>query len=146
MDQEQKAPALPALDKGDHLTRISNDPAQARAEILKWWSAARNENAFHRIYGTQMKLLDHLAAKEPVGDVEANLEPFYAEHKKLVEAQAGAQPSPSWEAYIGFLASNGFTNTEVRDGIRYMRITQVGTDFLRYIRETWGALAATKGF
>lgn len=144
LDQEQKAPPLPSLDAGDQLSQIAHDPARARSEILKWWNAARAENAFNRIFGTQVRMLEFLESKEPSGVVEAELQPFYTEHQKIVDTLPNAQGSPSWAAFVGFLQSYGYVVYEERNGLQYVRITTLGIGFLSYIKATWGAIASTR--
>jgi hypothetical protein len=146
LEQEQLQSKTPAVaPQGDQLTQISHDPQLARAEILKWWLAAVSENVFHKIFGTQVKLLEYLQSKEPTGETEQNLAPFFVEHKRLVETAPLPMPgSTDWAAFVGFLKASNLVIEDVRNGEKFFRISDLGRGFLAYTKATWGSYASTR--
>lgn len=146
LEQDQLQAKPPAvIPEGDQLARISHDPQLARAEILKWWMAAVHENIFHKIFGTQIKLLEYLQSKEPIGEAESNLAPFYLDHKRLVDASPiPVNGSPDWAAFIGFLQVSNLVAEEVRNGAKFYRISDFGLRFLSYTKGAYGSYASTR--
>ncbi|WP_435465196.1 hypothetical protein [Variovorax sp. GB4R4] len=140
--EKQQGSAPPPLVAEDHLGRIAADPKAAKAEILKWWTAAVAENNFHKIYGTQMRLMEHLANRPNGADSEGNLLPFHLEHLKLVEAASNPIAPGYWTQYFGFLLHTEYVE-RVADS-NQVRLTPLGQEFLRYIRSTWGAFASNR--
>lgn len=131
-------PATPLTANPDQLTAIAQDPAAARAEILKWWAAAASENIFHRIYGTQWRLLERVEASGEAGVPIDQLRPFYEEHLKLAPGVPGFTAG-SWEEFFGFLRVSALLETAAdAAGTIYVKLTPLGKEFQRYIRATWG--------
>jgi len=140
------APATPPTAHPDQLTAISHDPAAARAEILRWWTAATSENILHRIYGTQWRLLERVEGSGAEGVRLDDLRPFYDEHVRLVSGTPNFLIG-TWDDYIGFLRVNTLVESAAdAAGAVHLKLTPLGHEFLRYIRTAWGNQVAALRF
>lgn len=87
------------------------------------------ERIFFMIYGSQIRLLEHLELKGPEGDLESNLLRFYFEFKMLLK---DTDYSPL--GYIGFLQAVLLIE---RISSTTYKITPHGIAFLNYIRSAY---------
>jgi hypothetical protein len=124
------------IDPSDHLSINANDPEKAKSEILKWWSAARYEAVVNRIFGSQLRLLQHLVLKVPTGDQMSNVQQFYGQHISLT-ANSVVTPSAN-DAYFEFLKFYGLIETKDIAGATWIKITPIGQEFLTYARAQYG--------
>jgi hypothetical protein len=113
---------------------VSQDPAKAKAEILKWWSIAKWESVLNAIFGTQLRMLLALAQVPATGETLENLKPFYLEH--VQHAGAFAVPQANFQ---NFLIGNFLMRIE---GDRVF-ITQFGQQFFAHAAATYGAALNT---
>ncbi|MDN6885297.1 hypothetical protein QMO14_16955 [Variovorax sp. CAN2819] len=137
-------PAPPTADS-DYLTQVTSDPAKARVEILKWWTAAASENAFHRMHGTQWRLLEYVLSRGEAGAPAEEVRPFYDEHLKLGESVPGFVP-PTIDQYIGFLVGQSLIiiASDHKGGMA-VQLTPLGHEFIKYIKENWAPFLGLKG-
>lgn len=132
---QQKSEGAP-IDPNDFLSINASDPEKAKKEILKWWVAARYEAVVNRIFGSQVRLLQHLMLKVPTGDQMSNVQQFYGQHLSLA-ANSDVTPSAN-DAYFQFLTSYGLIDTKDSGDSAWIKITSMGQEFLAYARTQYG--------
>ena len=105
-----------------------DDPYSYVAEFKRISVSLNYERIFQRIYGSQIKLLQFLAALEN-SVKEFVLAQSYAEHISLAE-----NSNLTLVEYINFLKDSGLL---IETGKDHYRINQYGKDFLTYIVEQY---------
>ncbi len=135
-DQQVVAAKMPAAEAEDLLTHNSSDPVRARAEILRIWQLFNFERWFNVIYGSQIRLLEHLRLLGAVGAPVAELDPFYDEHLSLAKEHAAAKDN-----FLGFLKHTGVIEFFADGDTTKVRISNLGNMFLTHIRQSYGSSA-----
>ena len=135
--QPSAGPASPSGTDG--VKRAAHDPDEAARQIVTWWLAAKHESILNRIYGTQLRALSILDAKDTLGETRANLSPYYSEHERL--SAAGRFAPSSAPDYIAFLTSmNGLARIEGDGDDAKFFITPAGKVFIQYLRQNYPVL------
>lgn len=129
--QQVDAAKKPAAETDDLLTQNSTDPIKARSEILRLFGLYNYERYFHVIFGSQMRLLEHLRLLGQVGELVADLDKFFAEH----QAEGGDSTKDS---YFNFLKQTLLMEFFAVGDVNRARITETGLAFLDHIRRTYG--------
>lgn len=137
--QQIEAAKKPADENEDLLTQNSNDPVRARNEILRLWRLYNFERYFNVIFGTQMRLLEHLRKMGQTGEQVTELERFYTEHQTLAGESQSTQ-----ESYIAFLKQTELIEFFVDGDVPKARISETGIMFLAYILQTYGLSAGNR--
>lgn len=110
---------------------VREHPAETVAEYKRTIYALNHERVFVRAYGTQLSLLEFLAAREGQPNTHEVLQPFLAEHRKR-----GGDKATTLKAFVDFLVGWGLVTvtTLPEAGVPNAQITGAGKDFLRYIK------------
>jgi hypothetical protein len=130
-----KTGELPDILKDDllaleHIKMAQKDPYTYVANYKLVSYALNYERIFQWIYGTQVKLLQHLAlANEARSSHE--LSKFYGEHMSLGSTEY------KMSTYMDFLKSWGLIAEDNDAVYKAYRITKFGRDFLRYIADQY---------
>jgi hypothetical protein len=121
---------------------IVNEPEKALNEYLKIHNLYKFEKGFIIIYGTQIKLLEHLAIKADAGEKLINLYKFYNDFTKKAFSF-----TLSFAQYLEFLESWKFIQTTAhKDNEKIVKMTPHGLEFLSYIKSQYPAMYKTKVF
>jgi len=91
------------------------------------------EQSFNIIYGTQIKLLEHLSKKGALGDKYSNLENFYLDFFMRTEGKT----TTTREDHLGFLEGKRYIKYVGKGDERIVKITPHGNNFLSYIKEQY---------
>jgi hypothetical protein len=118
----------------DHLNMsIGNETAKREEFLVSTLAKAayreQFEAAYNRIFGSQLKALQHLR-----GYGKSALGFFFDEHKKQVgESEFGANTTPIFAQWLQFLIHYQFINLDGANA----EITPIGTAFLEHIEKTY---------
>lgn len=107
---------------------ICENPKEVKKEYLRAFNGYWFERAYNLIYGTQIQLLEHIAAKSDKGDKYINLINFYA----TFQQKSGLNTQMA--DYLGFLVDMGFIEYSRQGSDITTKITPYGLDFLSYIK------------
>jgi hypothetical protein len=111
---------------------VRNNPAQTVLEYKRVLFAYNSEKLFARIYGTQIELLEFLAARRGDPATLTLLVRFHEEHQQKV----GSADYPLWE-YVAFLVNFGVVAVAGPESAREYSVTQHGLEFLSYIKTNY---------
>jgi len=108
---------------------VKDNPKEVITQYQRLLNGYWFERAYNLIYGTQMKLLEHLQAKGTKGDKYVNLHPFYTEFLTQSNLQ-----TTQFADYLAFLAEMKFIEYKGQDADLSVCITPDGINFLSYIQ------------
>jgi len=114
---------------------VKEHTKEAIEEYGRTFIALQFERAFNVIYGSQIRLLDHLFPRGESGDKYINLMRFYEEYSKLTEPIAIPSPAAKYFGYLlqaGFIQSRQDENQEL-----IVSITLRGVNFITYLRSQY---------
>ena len=137
--QQAEAAKKPAGETEDLLNQNSSDPVRARAEILRLWRLYNFERWFNVIFGTQMRLLEHLRLVGKAGEKVTELDKFYIEHQ-----QSAGDVQSTLTNYFDFLRQTGLIEGFTDGDLPKVRLTEDGILFLAYIRQTYGVSSSNR--
>lgn len=123
-------------DAGQIVKFVKENPAHTIVEYKKMVSAVQFERCFNAIYGTQISLLDtslSWGGKITIKDLVA----FHIQHQNLSHTK-----NYPLEQYIEFLINFGL----IIPKYDFHEITEVGKDFLSYIKNTYPLVWDKKAF
>lgn len=112
---------------------IAQNPKSVLQEFYKVMNSYRYERAYSVIFGTQIELLEHLAAKGDVGESYINLVRFYEEFQRR-----SGNKTAQMADYVKFLEISQFLEYFGEGHGMKARITPHGVNFLSYIKTTYG--------
>ena len=134
---EAKPPSVAdALYAGPERTRLVNWIQQNPEEALEYVSQLSlevwNERTYRFIFGSQLRLVDHLASLGERGDAYVNLSRFYGE---FLSRHSGVE----WDMnrYLRYLQTSGLIevfNADGSDGSLRVRVTPTGANFMSYVK------------
>jgi len=125
-----------ALRKEQQITRpdennleryVRENPSAAIHEFIQTYNAYFFAKILNNIFGSQIRLLEHLLAKGDAGESYVSLHSFYQEHW----ASTGLQ----YANYLGFLKLANFIRYQ-GDPMQVF-ITPYGADFVSYIKSVY---------
>lgn len=100
------------------------------------------ERVYRIIYGSQIRLLQHLQVRGDAGSSVAELVPFFQQHVEAVRVVNPAYGG-AFDAYIGYLAASQLIVQDASVPPRY-RISAQGVGFLAYL--PWAGIPAWKPY
>lgn len=111
-----------------------NNPVETVIEYKRLLFNYNCERLFNSIYGTQISLLEFLAARPTEAVTLPEIAPFHSAHQALV-----GRTEYELRDYVHFLLVFGVVSADgVPESLRY-RITQHGVEFLSYIKANYPA-------
>jgi hypothetical protein len=129
-------PNIPKPDENRPVAYVREHPAEVVAEFIRTYNAYFFERSYNNIFGSQIRVLEHLLAKGNEGETYIGLHPFYAQYWTGTPLQ--------FPNYLGFLKNTNFIRYD-GDPIQ-VRITPYGTDFLTYIQGQYPTTIGLKPF
>lgn len=111
---------------------VRSNPAQTVLEYKRVLFAYNSEKLFARIYGTQIELLEFLAARSGEPAPLALLVRFHEEHQQ----KAGSTGYPLRD-YVSFLVNFGVIAVSGPENAFEYNVTQHGVEFLSYIKTNY---------
>ena len=111
-------------------------------QYMKLFKTCTFEQNFNIIYGTQIKLLEHLSKKGALGDKYTNLENFYWDFFM----RTGGKTTTTREGHLGFLEMERYIEYASEDDEQIVKITPHGNNFLSYIKKRYKLLYKYKSF
>lgn len=108
---------------------VKKNPVQMVVDYKRLTTAYNNERLFGRLWGSQIRLLEHLAKYPDGWFTLPQLGFFHAEHQRLV-GRTDYQLAP----FVDFLVSAGVLEVSGTAGAHHYKITQAGVEFLSYIK------------
>jgi hypothetical protein len=136
--QAEQAPGpLPPELAGDPLAPVAvayvrSNPAQTVIEYKRVLFAYNAERLFMRIYGTQIALLEFLAARPNEPASLAEFAPFHDQHQ-----QKAGTTEYQLRDYVNFLVGFGVISVAGQESAYVYSITQHGVEFLSYIKANY---------
>ena len=111
---------------------VRNNPVQTVVEYKRLFFGYNCERLFNSIYGTQVSLLEFLAARPTESVTLPEIAQFHSAH----QARAG-RTEYQLRDYVNFLLVFGVVSADgPPESLRY-RITQQGVEFLSYIKANY---------
>jgi len=143
----QKQPKGILLPQAKEELEKSVEKERNRAKFLfnQYWELFKTytfEQSFNVIYGTQIKLLEHLSKKGALGDKYTNLENFYLDFFMRTRRKT----TTTRGNHLGFLESRGYIKYAGEGDERIVKITPHGNNFLSYIKEQYKFIYKYKRF
>jgi hypothetical protein len=133
----RQEPTIPKPNENQLEVYVREHPADVITEFIQTYNAYFFERTYNNIFGSQIRVLEHLLAKGEEGETYVGLYAFYAESWTGTTLQ--------FAQYLGFLKSSNFIRYD-GDPI-HVRITPYGVDFLSYIKAQYGlGLMSAKPF
>lgn len=120
---------------------VKNNPAQTVIEYKRILFSYNSERLFTRIYGTQIALLEFLAAHPDEPASIMRLAQFHEEHQ-----QKAGSTEYQLRDYINFLVSYGVVSVSGPEHALEYRITQHGVEFLSYIKANYASIWNQRAF
>ena len=111
---------------------VKKNPVQMVVDYKRLTAAYNNERLFGRVFGSQIRLLEHLATYPNGWFTLPQLGFFHAEHQRQV-GRTDYQLAP----YVDFLLAAGVLEVSGTAGPHHYKITQAGVDFLSYIKANY---------
>jgi len=111
---------------------VRNNPAQTVLEYKRVLFSYNAEKLFARIYGTQIELLEFLAARPEEPAPLTLLVRFHEEHQQ----KAGSTDYPLRD-YVAFLVNFGVIAVAGPENAFEYKVTQHGVEFLSYIKTNY---------
>ena len=111
---------------------VQSNPAQTVIEYKRVLFAYNAERLFTRIYGTQIALLEFLAARPNEPALLAELAPFHEQHQ-----QKAGSTEYQLRDYVNFLVGFGAVSVAGQENAYLYSITQHGVEFLSYIKANY---------
>jgi len=119
-------------------TRVAELSERLGATDFYWFC----ERVYRTIYGSQIRLLEHLQARGAAGSSVGELVPFFQQHVRAVQLVNPAYGG-AFDAYVGYLAASQLITQDPSAPSRY-RISPHGTGFLAYL--PWAGIPAWKPY
>jgi hypothetical protein len=119
-------------------TRVAELSERLGATDFYWFC----ERVYRTIYGSQIRLLQHLQARADAGSSVPELVVFFQQHVEAVRLVNPAYGG-SFEAYVGYLAASQLIVQDPTAPTRY-RISPQGVGFLAYL--PWAGIPAWKPY
>lgn len=114
------------------ITYVRNNPVPTVIEYKRLFFSYNCERLFNSIYGTQVSLLEFLAARPTESVTLPEIAPFHSAHQALV-----GRTEYQLRDYVNFLLVFGVVSADgPPESLRY-RITQQGVEFLSYIKANY---------
>lgn len=114
------------------ITYVKNNPVQTVIEYKRLFFSYNCERLFNSIYGTQISLLEFLAARPTESVTLPEVAPFHSAHQALV-----GRTEYQLRDYVNFLLVFGVVSADgAPESLRY-RITQHGVEFLSYVKANY---------
>lgn len=117
------------------ITYVIKNPAETIVEYRRLLFDYNCERLFNSIYGTQISLLEFLAARPTEGITLPEIAPFHSAHQAFV-GHTGYQ----LRDFVTFLLVFGVLLAEGPPENQRYRITQYGVEFLSYIKANYPTL------
>lgn len=114
------------------ITYVKNNPVQTVIEYKRLFFSYNCERLFNSIYGTQISLLEFLAARPTESVTLPEVAPFHSAH----QAQVG-RTEYQLRDYVNFLLVFGVVSADGSPESLHYRITQHGVEFLSYIKANY---------
>jgi hypothetical protein len=108
---------------------VRENPAEVIRTYKTTYNAYMFERALNVIFGSQIRILEHLLSKGEEGEMYTALKPFYDEY------WAG-NPEATFDKYLGWLQNFGGFIRSQGDPVR-VYITPYGAEFLAYIKQNY---------
>ena len=137
--QKEVKKVLPAKSESEIEQYIKDRPSFVIEQYKILMNGFIFERAFNNIYGTQIKLLEHLSNKGETGENYINLMSFYNEYLKRLGV-----PSYQMTDYLNYLKESRFIKYEGKDDELNVKITSYGIDFLSYIKKYYSLMYKSK--
>lgn len=122
---------------------IKNNPKDAFDEYVKTYKFFVFEKVFHFIFGTQIRLLEYLANRENNFEKREILNNFYNEYLKMTNPKF---PRSTLEQYFAFLYGYKFIEDFKENDQIYTRLSDLGKEFLVYIRNQYSLFYTSKPY
>ncbi len=112
---------------------IRSNPQVVLDILKKTFNAYWFERHYNLIYGSQIRLLEHLISKSDKGDKYGNLHIFYSQFQELTSNYFSTQ----YTVYLKFLETALFIEIDRTHGDSPVKITPLGIDFISYIKSAY---------
>jgi hypothetical protein len=117
------------------LAYVMNNPVQTVVEYKRLIFSYNCERLFNSIYGTQISLLEFLAARPTEAISLPEIAPFHSAHQALA-----GKTEYQLRDYVNFLLVFGVISAEGPPENQRYRISQQGVEFLSYIKANYAAV------
>ena len=114
------------------ITYVRNNPVPTVVEYKRLFFSYNCERIFNSIYGSQISLLEFLAARPTEGVTLPEIAPFHSAHQALV-----CRTEYQLRDYVNFLLLFGIVSADGPPESQRYRITQHGVEFLSYIKASY---------
>lgn len=148
ISQEQRKEISQPKSKEELKKSIKREKNKEKFIFSEYTKLLKNyqfEQTFTIIFGTQIKVLEHLSKKGNLGDKYINLRIFYNEYlRRLREISSSA--IMTMIDYLGYLKRREYIEYFGEGDELSIRITPLGDDFLSYIKKQYPGLYEIKLF
>lgn len=142
---QQNQPLPPELENDPlalaAIAYVKNNPAQTIIEYKRLLFSYNSERLFTRIYGTQIALLEYLAARPDETVSLSRLAQFHDEHQ-----QKSGSSEYQLRDYVNFLVGYGVISVSGTEGAYAYKIAQHGVEFLSYIKANYPSVWNQRAF